>query len=138
MAEELQTALSAAHTQVQELEQLARQRQEALEALTTQHALAVAAYRQAVLNGDPSLPPALVEGQSIDQVDAALAKARAVVAYVRERVTTGHGAGEPGPIALAPTPPPRVPAGAPGRTLPDVAGMTAREKLVFGTSVGSR
>ena len=85
-------------------------------------------------NGDPSLPPALVQGQTIDEVDAALEKARGVVEYVREKVLAGNGAGLPGQTARAAEPPPRVPAGAPGRTLPDLSGMTAREKLIFGTS----
>ncbi len=134
---ELQTALQSleqVRRQAQETEQLAQQRQEALEALRTQHGIAVAAYRQAALNGDPSLPPALVQGQTIEEVDAALEKARGVVEYVREKVLSGNGAGLPGQTTRAPEPPPRVPAGAPGRTLPDLSGMTAREKLIFGTS----
>ncbi|HLZ69568.1 MAG TPA: hypothetical protein VKV26_06605 [Dehalococcoidia bacterium] len=137
VAAELQAALQSLDTvrqQAQEAEQLAQQRQEALEALSTQHGIAVAAYRQAALNGDPSLPPALVQGQTIGEVDAALEKARAVVEYVREKVLSAGGAGPPGQTTRAPDAPPRVPAGAPGRTLPDLSGMTAREKLVFGTS----
>jgi len=141
VAAELQTALQSlaeVRRQAQETEQLAQQRHEALEALRTQHSLAVVAYRQAVLNGDPSLPPALVQGQTIGEVDAALEKARAVVEYVREKVLSGNGAGLPGATTTAPGPPPRVPAGAPGRTLPDLAGMSAREKLIFGTSYATR
>ncbi len=127
---DLHAALEGATGQLQEAQQLAQQHEEAAAALRTQHGLAVAAYRQAMLDGDASIPPELVQGQSIEEVDAALTKARAVVEYVREKVATPGGAGVPGATALAP----RVPGGAPGRTLPDLSGMTAREKLIFGTS----
>lgn len=129
------------HTQVEELgarlanaEQQAQLHLEATEAAKTALNIAVAAYRQAVLNGDPSVPPALVQGETIEDVDAALAKARGVVDYVRDKLQSQGGAGVPGQTAVSPVPPPRVPAGAPGRTLPDVSAMSAREKLVFGTS----
>ncbi len=132
---ELQTALAEAGEQRQAAEQLAQAQQEAAEAQATQLRLAVAAYRQALLNGDPSLPPELVQGETVEELDASLAKARGVVEFIRRRIATGNGAGGPGPI----TPPvaPRVPGGAPGRTLPDVATMSAREKLVYGTSRGA-
>ncbi len=130
---ELHAALESATGQLQEAQQLARQHEEAAAAMQTRHTLAVAAYRQAMLDGDASIPPELVQGQSIEEVDAAMAKARGVVEYVREKVATPGGAGLPGTTAL----PPRVPGGAPGRTLPDPAGMTAREKLIFGTRLAS-
>ncbi len=126
---DLHAALQSVTGQLQEAQQLAQQHEEAAAAIRTQHELAVAAYRQAMLDGDASLPPELVQGQSIGEVNAALAKARAVVEFVRERVATPGGTGIPGASALAL----RVPGGAPGRTLPDVSGMTAREKLIFGT-----
>ncbi len=132
---ELHAALDATTVQLQEAQQLEQQHREAAAAIAAQHNLAVAAYRQARLNGDPAIPPDLVQGESVAAIDAALEKARGVVDYVREKVMSGNGYGGPGPVVPPgmPVPAPRVPAGAPGRTLPDVAGMSAREKLVFGT-----
>jgi hypothetical protein len=133
--QELRAALDAANEQVQAAEQAAQAQREAAEAQATRLNLAVAAYRQALLNGDPSLPPELVQGETVEEVDASLAKAQGVVEFVRRRVAEANGAGGPGPIA--PPAVPRVPGGAPGRTLPDVAAMSAREKLIFGTSRGA-
>jgi hypothetical protein len=79
---------------------------------------AVAAYRRAVLAADPGLPPELVSGSSIAAIDAAVETARATVAKVRERVLAE--------AAKA------VPAGAPGRTPPDLDSLTPREKIVLG------
>ncbi len=129
---ELHAALDQKTRQLQEVEQLGQQHEEAAKAMAASHDLAVAAYRQAVLNGDPTIPPALVEGRTVGEIDAALEQARGVVEYVRERVMAGKGYGGPGPIT-PPAAPPRVPAGAPGRTLPDVSAMSPREKLIFGT-----
>lgn len=133
VASDLRGALSEREQQIGMLEGLAQQRGEAAAAAEAQMNLAVAAYRQARLNGDPSIPPALVEGVTVDEIDAAITKAMGVVEYVRGKIASPGGAGAPGETT-PPAAPPRVPAGAPGRTLPDVAGMTAREKLVFGTS----
>jgi hypothetical protein len=131
---QLKTQLQEANNQVQESQQLAQQNSEALAAAQTQHGVAVAAYRQAMLNGDPSIPPDLVAGETVQDIDSSLTKARGVVDYVRDKIQSKGGEGNPGQTATAPTAPPRVPAGAPGRTLPDISGMTAREKLIFGTS----
>ncbi len=128
---DLHAALETATGQLQEAQQLVQQHQEAAAAMRAQHDLAVTAYRQALLDGDASVPPDLVQGQTVEEIDAALQRARAVVEYVREKVATPGGAGSAGVTALPIAP--RVPGAAPGRTLPDTSGMTAREKLIFGT-----
>lgn len=130
---ELHAALDEMRGRAEEAEALASAHAEAAEALREQHALAIAAYRQARLDGDATLPPVLVEGQTVQEVDDAIARARAVVDYVRSRVDQGMHAP---PVVPGPPAAPRVPAGAPGRTPPDTAAMTAREKLVFGTTLG--
>jgi hypothetical protein len=133
----LHTALAEQSDLRQQAEQQAQAHAEARQALESQHSVAVAAYRQAMLNGDPTLPPELVQGTTIDDIDSSLEKARGVVNYIREKIASPGGEGPAGQIARAPTEPPRVPAGAPGRTLPDVSNMTPREKLVFGTSMAA-
>ncbi len=120
--DELRTQLEEAQRLRQEAEQQAQLQREAAETLAERHRLAVAAYRQARLDGDASIPPELVQGESVEDVDAALAKARAVVEYIREKLQSEGGAGVPGQTVRAPLPP-RVPAGAPGRSLPDVSAM---------------
>lgn len=100
--EEVRTALIAA------------EQQSAVSALDE----AVAAYRRAVLAADPGLPPELVGGSSIAEIDGAVEVARATVAKVRERVLTE--------AAKA------VPAGSPGRTPLNLDSLTPREKIVLG------
>ncbi len=47
---------------------------------------AVARYRQAVLAAEPDLPPEMVRGENIEDVDASIVAARTMVAHVREQV----------------------------------------------------
>lgn len=79
---------------------------------------AVAAYRRAVLAAEPGLPPELVNGESIADIDGAVERARVTVAKVRERVLAEAARS--------------IPAGSPGRTPPDLDSLTPREKIVLG------
>ncbi len=49
---------------------------------------AVARYRDAALAAEPELPPDLVTGETLEEVDASLAAARRAVAQIRERLAT--------------------------------------------------
>ena len=131
VAAELRAALEGERARADAAEATAARHAEALAALQTEQALAVAAYRQARLDGDASIPPVMVEGETIEEVDAAIARARGVVAYVRGQIEGGAN-GEriaPGPAA------PRVPAGAPGRLPADTTRMSAAEKLAYGAEL---
>ncbi len=84
---ELEQALANAQREV------ARHRAEARAVL--------ARYREAILVAEPDLPPDLVQGETLEDLDAAVASAREVVARVRERVrdetsTRGFPVGAPG------------------------------------------
>jgi hypothetical protein len=129
-AEELRAALDAERARADAAEALAQSHAEALAVLREEHALAVAAYRQARLDGDPSLPPAMVEGETIAAVDAAIARARDVVAYVRDQIARDTSAAQPAARTV-----PRVPGGAPGRLPVDSTRMTTREKLEYGAEL---
>ncbi|MCS6801745.1 MAG: hypothetical protein RMM58_01255 [Chloroflexota bacterium] len=88
------------------------------EALRRELAAAVAAYRQARLAADPLLPPELVVGETVAEIDASVERARAIVAQVRERVRS-EAAREVVPAALA-------------RTPVDPAALSPREKIAYG------
>jgi hypothetical protein len=131
IAAELRAALEGERARADAAEAQAARQDEAVAALHEQHALAVAAYRQALLDGDASIPPVMVEGETVEGVNAAVARARAVVEYVRGQVHRGAGDERiaPGPAA------PRVPAGAFGRAPVDTTGMSAAEKLAYGAEL---
>jgi hypothetical protein len=128
---ELRAALADERARADAAEALAARHEEALTALREQQALAVAAYRQARLDGDASIPPVLVEGGTVEEVDAEIARARGVVAYVRGQV--GHGATDERTILGNAAP--RVPAGAPGRLPADTMRMSSAEKLAYGAEL---
>ncbi len=75
-------------------------------------------YRKAVQR-QVSSAAELIVGSSVEEIDASLERARAVVAKVeaevRERLATG-----------------RIPAGAPERTGPDVSALSPAEKIRYG------
>ena len=102
-------------------EELTRLRAD-LDAERAAHRAAVARYRQAMLAAEPALPPDLVAGDSLAEVDASVEAARRAVAQIRERL-----AAEADEAATR-----GFPVGAPGRLEPSVEGMSAAEKIAFG------
>ena len=99
-------------------EQERDQRQEELAALKEQLALAVAKYRGALLASAPELPEEMVAGNTIEEVEASLARARGVVERVRKQLEARAQAQ-------------RVPAGAPPRTPPDLSALSPGEKIAY-------
>ncbi|MCY3656407.1 MAG: hypothetical protein OXG95_07325 [Chloroflexi bacterium] len=83
---------------------------------------AVARYREAVLAAEPALPPDLVAGDSLAEVDTSVESARRAVAQIRERL-----AAEADEDATR-----GFPVGAPGRLEPSVEGMSSAEKIALG------
>ncbi len=81
---------------------------------------AVARYREAMLAAEPDLPPEMVRGESIEEVDASIVAARTMVARVRERVEARRPS-ERG-----------FPAGAPARESSPPGHLTARQKIAAG------
>jgi multidrug resistance efflux pump len=76
-------------------------------------------FRELVLEADPLLPPALITGDTIEEIDAAVRRARDAASHVRERLQNRDRDA-------------RVPAGSPARGGPDVAGMTPEQKIRYG------
>lgn len=98
----------------------AQEKDKALAALTERARLAAAKYRQVALTAAPEVPEEMVQGETVEEIDAALARARKLVEEVRKR-TAARAAESP-----------RTPAGAPVRSAPDLSGLTAREKIAYG------
>ena len=114
--EALEAELATAHAERVALhEQLAS----AQEALT----VGAAHYREAVLATAPDVPPELVAGASVAEVDRSLAAARETVAAVQRRLAERVAAE-------------RVPAGAPPRGSADLSALSPREKIALALSAG--
>ena len=93
-----------------------------LEAERVARHAAVARYREAVLAAEPALPPELVGGESLEEVDASVEAARRAVAQIRERLT--QESEEEAARGF--------PAGAPGRLGPGTDAMSSSDKIAFG------
>jgi hypothetical protein len=81
---------------------------------------ALKAYRDLVLQANPQLPPSLISGGSLNDINASVEAARGVVAHVQSAIESSNSNS-------------KIPAGAPMRTVtPDAASMTPAEKIVYG------
>lgn len=95
----------------------------ALEAQREATRAAVARYREALLASDADLPPDLVQGDTLEDLDASVAAARTAVALIRERVS-----------AEARAHPYGFPVGSPARDSRPAHAMSAAEKIAAGLS----
>jgi hypothetical protein len=92
--------------------------------------MAVARYRDAALAAEPELPPDLVTGETLEEVDASLAAACRAVAQIRERLATESE--DAGSFARG------FPTGAPARLGTSTEGMSAAEKIARGLEERTR
>ncbi len=79
---------------------------------------AVGSYRALVARANPDIPEELIAGDSIEARDEAVAKARNLIARVKQGMEAAAAKS-------------RVPAGAPQRTL-DISVLSPREKIQYG------
>jgi DNA repair exonuclease SbcCD ATPase subunit len=119
---EEQSQLSAALSEAQA--QLAA-RDEEVEALQVSLKTAASKYRAAVLASKPEVPPDLVGGETVDEVDHQLETALRMVTQLKSHL-------ESQAQAL------RVPSGAPARRAPDLSALSPAEKIVYGLSQQQR
>jgi hypothetical protein len=80
---------------------------------------AVARLREAMLEREPDLPGDIVTGETVNDLDAAIQRARETVAQVRQHLE--HQAQTQ-----------RIPAGAPIRGAPDTSALSPGEKIRLG------
>ena len=111
-------------TKTEELEKskgLISERERNLSLMTNDKEDAVRAYHGLVQKANPLVPAEMIAGASIGEINASLGKATALVTQIR--------AGLEKELNIQ-----RVPPGAPGRTEPDTASMTSKEKINYGLS----
>ncbi|MFH1560573.1 MAG: hypothetical protein ABID84_04090 [Chloroflexota bacterium] len=104
-----------------EAESALKGRESELEAVRTQLAQAVALYRSALLAAELEIPEEMVQGTTVEEIEASLARARQMVEQVRSQLEA-QAAQE------------RVPFGAPVRSAPDLSGLSPQEKILLGLS----
>lgn len=112
--------------QAAEAERLAAVERE-LEAQRAQTRASLGRYREALLAAEPALPPELVSGETLEELEESLAAARRAVAQIRERLSAESEADIRG-----------FPVGAPERRGPSMEGMTSAEKIAYGLEQHAR
>lgn len=80
---------------------------------------AVGAFKDVVLKANPLIPTDLIQGLTIDEVNASLEKATALVGQIKQGLEK-EGNAE------------KIPPGAPQRTGLDLSAMTTKEKINYG------
>jgi hypothetical protein len=81
---------------------------------------ALKAYRDLLLQHNPHLPPSLISGGTLNEINASVEAARGVVQHVQSAIESSNTNS-------------KMPSGAPLRTVtPDAASMTSTEKIVYG------
>ncbi len=94
-----------------------------IDQLNTSLAHAVDAYRQYALKARPEIPPDLVSGASIAEVDASIAEAEQIVARIKAGIAAAAAA--------------HVPNGSAARITPDLASLSPLEKIKLGLAATS-
>ncbi len=105
-------------------EELAALREQ-VEALQASLKAAASKYRSALLASQPEVPPDLVSGETVEEVDQKLEAALRMIAQLRGHLESQAQAT-------------RVPTGAPARRAPDLSALSPAEKIVHGLSQQQR
>ena len=104
--------LAKANTRVSELEQVVAESGRNL-------AQAISSYKALVVKSNPGVLEELITGDTIDDINASLERAKTIVGMVRQGLE----------VEMASA---RVPAGAPERTPTDLSALSPREKIQYG------
>jgi hypothetical protein len=106
---------------IAQLEECVAARDAELATLKDSLAGAAARYREAVLAGAPGVPAELVGGDTLEEIDASLETAAAIVSNIKKQLEAEATAQH-------------VPAGAPPRTPPDLSALSPVEKIALALS----
>ncbi len=90
---------------------------------------AVDRYREAALAAEPELPPELVRGETLEEIEGSLGEARAAVAQIRERLGATPASGSVAGTAGGGR---GFPVGAPARGGVETGAMSTAEKIAYG------
>ncbi len=108
-------------TKDNELEQViavSRSSEQSEEAAKQSLANAVSAYKAVVVQANPHITEELITGNTIDELNQSVEKAKTLIAQVRTSIEAEIASG-------------KVPAGAPARTPPDLSALSPREKIQY-------
>jgi len=103
---------------ISQLEESVATRDSELNSLKESLSKAVARYRDAVLAGAPDVPSDLLKGETVEEIDDSLERAKDIVSQVRQRLDASAADS--------------IPAGAPPRTEPDLSALSPVEKIAYG------
>ena len=115
---ELEQEVAGKENEIADLKQSNDELEEKLTTVSDSLAEAVASYKAMVVQANPEVIEELISGDAIESINESLGKAKALVSKVRQGLETE--------ISLA-----KVPVGAPERALPDLSGLSPREKIQY-------
>jgi chromosome segregation ATPase len=115
----LQTELGAANDAAAAFDADAASLRSMLEESEERNRDGASRYRELAARAEPALPSDLIAGDTIEAIDASIAKARELAESVRSHIEAQAQAA-------------RVPAGAPQRSAPDFSAMTPEQKIRHG------
>lgn len=118
VVDRLEESLAGKVVEIAALEQSLAAVERNLAEMGKQMVLAVASYRDMVVQANPGVLAELITGETVEDVNETLKTARALVDRVRQEVEAE--------VARA-----RIPAGSPQRTPPDVSALSSREKIQY-------
>jgi septal ring factor EnvC (AmiA/AmiB activator) len=119
-------ALAAKEQRIAELEQALAEKDELEQKLAEREeslAQAISSYRALIVKYNPSVSEEQIVGDSIEEIDASLAGAQALINRVRQELEAEMAAA-------------RIPAGAPQRTPADLSTLSPRDKIQY--AIGER
>ena len=120
---ELEQALAEKDEQIATLTQSAAELEQRLAGLEESLAQAISSYRALAVKYNPAVPEEQIAGESIEEIDASLASAQALINRVRQELEAEMAAA-------------RIPAGAPQRTPADLSALSPRDKIQY--AIGER
>jgi uncharacterized coiled-coil protein SlyX len=120
---ELEQALASRDDQIADLKQSVANLEQRLTEAEESLSQAISSYRALVIKTNPGIPEEQIVGESIEEIEASLASARALIDRVRQELEAE--------IAAA-----KIPAGAPLRTPADLSALSPRDKIQY--AIGER
>jgi multidrug resistance efflux pump len=120
---ELEQALADKDEQLTALTQSAAEMEQRLAEREESLAQAIASYRALAVRYNPGLPKEQIAGDSIEEIDASLARAQALINRLRQELEAEMAAS-------------RIPAGAPLRAPADLSALSPRDKIQY--AIGER
>jgi chromosome segregation ATPase len=120
---ELEQALAEKDEQLAALTQSAAETEQKLAGLEESLAQAISSYRALIVKYNPGVAEEQIVGDSIEEIDASLASAQALINRVRQELEAEMAAA-------------RIPAGAPQRTPADLSTLSPRDKIQY--AIGER